>query len=47
MKGVELRTLLEAQASQFGILNPVLVYRVKDGAGVLSLKLRVMSGASR
>ena len=42
MGGVELRTRLELQASKFAILNPVLVYRFRDGAGVLSPKLRVM-----
>jgi hypothetical protein len=42
MKGMDLRTLLESQASKFAILNPALVYRFKDGAGVLGLKLRAM-----
>jgi hypothetical protein len=46
MKGVEMRTLLESQANQFTLLNPDLVYRFKDGAGVLSSKLRLISGAT-
>jgi hypothetical protein len=41
-----MRTLLESQASQFAILNSVLVYRFKDGAGVLSSKLRLISGTT-
>jgi hypothetical protein len=42
---VELRTFLRRQASKFAFLNPVLVYRFRDSAGVLGSKLRAIFSA--